>query len=197
MRNSLVLLVLVLINPFSVNAKTLVERQKEFNSILKKANTPEAKIKKAEELAKNKKSQLRIDAINYLIEQRSLSSGPVFTALVKDDDMREFAIFGVGELRIQEATPRVIHALKDDNHNIRGNAFRALQKMYPKDFNFAFHYDDAPNIRATAVKNIEKWWKENRERLKATSFKDMSPKEKQEAELRWEAYGRGYLDRPN
>lgn len=188
-------MLLFLIVPFFVQAQTLTQRQQAFQSVLNKSKTSELKIKKAEDLARDKRSKFRVDAINYLIDQKSVSSGPIIASLIRDDDVREFAIYGVGELGVYEATPLVIKALKDENHNNRGNAYRALQKMYPQDFNFEFHYDDPPHVRAQIIKNIESWWKTNRNRLKNMSMQEKTDKEKKEAEERWDKYGKEYLER--
>jgi hypothetical protein len=194
LRSFLVLLLLIL--PISSYSQSLVERQHAFQAILAKEKTPEAKIKRAEALAKDKKSIFRVDAINYLTDEKSTTSGPVFVTLIKDPDIREFAIYGIGELGFSEATPYLIRCMRDDNRNTRGNAYRALQKLYPKDFNFEFHHDDSPAKRSMVVSDIEKWWKQNRERLKNTALEHKSDKEKLEAEQRWEKYGKEYLDRP-
>ncbi len=178
-------------------ADTLGTRQKAFLSALSKAKTPEDKIKRAEELAKDKKSKFRVDAVNYLIDEKSYASGPLMASLVRDPDVGEFAIFGVGELHVVEATPLLIRELNNENRNNRGNAYRALQKLYPQDFNFEYHYDDAPQTRKPVVDNIKTWWKNNRDRLKTAAMNQKTDKEKLEAEQRWERYGKEYLDRPS
>lgn len=191
------LLLLTLLIPMQLQAETLKERQKSFQSILNKEKTDTAKIKKAENLATDKKSRFRVMAINYLIDQKSSGSGPVFVQLMKDPQVSEFAIYGVGEVGFYEATPFLIKYMRDDNRNNRGNAFRALQKLYPRDFNFEFHHDDPDYKRDEIVKNIQTWWKANRERLKSSALQRQSVQDQNDAEERWEKYGKEYLERPD
>lgn len=192
MRRLSFLIVIFLIN--NVYSADLATRQKQFKQIIEK--TPEiGQIKKAESIAKDKKSPYRIDAINYLIDQMARSSGPMMADLTKDPEIREFAIYGVGELRIAEATPLLIYYLKDPSHNVRGNAFRALEKIYPHEFNFNYRYDDSSIQRAQKVKEIEQWWELNKETLKNRDIQTMSQVEQKEALDRWEKYGKEYLNR--
>jgi len=191
----LVILALIFSIPNS-SAETLSQRQKAFQTILAKEKSPEAKIKKAENLALDKKSRYRVNAINYLIDQKSLSSGTVMVKLMKDPQVSEFAIYGVGEVGMYEATPLLIKYMKDDNRNNSGNAFRALQKLYPREFNFEFHHDDPEYKRAQVVETVTAWWKANRESLKNRAIERTSEEDKKDAEERWEKYGKEYLDRP-
>lgn len=182
--------------PSFANAETLSQRQTAFQSLLKKEKTEEARNKKIHSIAMDKKSRFRVDAINEMIDHKMLGSGPIMVTLTKDPQVREFAIYGVGELGVYEATPLLIRYMRDDNRNNRGNAFRALQKLYPRDFNFEFHHDDPEYTRNLTVEKVEGWWKVNRTRLKSQSLEKKSDQEKQEAEERWEKYGKEYLDRP-
>jgi hypothetical protein len=193
---TLILSLAVLLIPSISFSQSLQARQQAFQSVLNKEKTSEAKIKKAESLAQDKKSKFRVDAINYLIDQKSLGSGPLMVTLARDPLVREFAIYGIGELGVYEATPRLIRYMRDDNRNNRGNAYRALQKLYPREFNAQFHHDDPEYVREKVVKNVESWWKANRDRLKNRSLEQKTDKEKLEAEERWEKYGKEYLDRP-
>lgn len=187
------LIVLLLVNQsFAMDIAT---RRKQFNQIMEKSLTPESQIKKAESIARDVKSPYRIDAINYLIDQKSMTSGPMMVDLVKDSEVREFAIYGVGDLGVTEATPLLIYYLRDPNHNVRGNSYRSLQKIYPREFNFAFRYDDPPAQREKTVKEIEKWWDVNRETLKNRDIQQMTDAEQKEALERWEKYGKEYLNR--
>ncbi len=189
------MLLLTLLIPMQLQAETLGERQKAFQSILNKEKTDQAKIKKAETLAVDKKSRFRVSAINYLIDQKSTGSGPVFVQLMKDPSVSEFAIYGVGEVGFYEASPFLIKYMRDDNRNNRGNAFRALQKLYPQDFAFEFHHDDPDYKRNEIVKNIQSWWKANRDRLKDKALQRQSAEDQKDAEARWEKYGKEYLER--
>lgn len=170
-------------------------RLKDFQAIMDKIPSPDTQIKKAETLAADKKSPYRINAINYLIDHKSTASAPLMVDLVKDIDVREFAIYGVGELGVTEATPLLIYYLKDDNQNVRGNAFRSLEKIYPRDFNFPFRYDDPAPQRSKMVKEVEKWWEVNKETLKNRDIQRMTDAEQKEALERWEKYGKEYLNR--
>lgn len=176
-------------------AADIHSRHKEFQQLIEKNPTRESQIKKAQALATDKKSPYQIDAINFLIDQKSYESGSLMVELVHDSNVREFAIYGVGELGVNEATPLLIYYLKDDNQNVRGNAFRSLEKIYPRDFNFPFRYDDPPAQRAKMVKEIDKWWEMNKETLKNRDMQRMSDAEQKEALERWEKYGKEYLNR--
>lgn len=165
---SLVILLSLLALPMKSYAQnSFSDRYQKFQALIEKKKTPEDKIKKAEALAKDAQSPFRIDAINYLTEQKSPSSGSVMVELMNDPDVREFAVYSVGEFQMYEATPQLIGYLKDENQNVRGNSFHALQRMYPKDFNFKYHYDDAPYVRDRVVLKIDKWWELNQSRFKA------------------------------
>lgn len=188
-------LLLALCFSFSVQAAGLTERQKQFQLQIEKAKTPEGQIKKAEMLAKDPKSTYRIDAVNYLTDHHVKSSAPLLVELMKDPAVREFAIYGVGELQIFESTPLLIQYMKDDNRNVRGNAYRALQKMYPREFMFEFHHDDNELSRKKVIQNIENWWAINRDEFKNRKLQEVSEADKKEAEARWEKYGKDYLQR--
>lgn len=193
---TLSLLFAVLLIPSISFSQSLAERQKAFHAALNKEKTPEGQIKKAQTIAQDKKSKFRVDAINYLIDQKSMSSGPMMVHLAKDPAVREFALYGIGELGVYEATPLLIRYMRDDNRNNRGNAYRALQKLYPREFNVEFHHDDPEYTREKIVKDVESWWRANRDRLKNRTMEQKTDKEKQEAEERWEKYGKDYLERP-
>lgn len=197
MRFSLLLLAVTILLPSVVFPETLSERKKAFLTTINKEKTDEARIKKVHSIAMDKKSRFRVMAINYLIDTKSTQSGPLMVQLTKDPQVSEFAIYGVGELEVYEATPILIRYMKDENRNNRGNAYRALQKLYPNDFNFEFHHDDEELKRNRVVQNIQAWWKANRERLKSQSLQRKTDAEKKEAEERWEKYGKDYLDRPS
>jgi hypothetical protein len=190
------MLLLALLIPIQLQAETLKERQGAFQSVLNKEKTDQAKIKKAEFITLDTKSRFRVDAINYLIDKKSVSSGSVFVQLMKDPQLSEFAIFGVGEVGFYEATPLLIKYMKDENRNNRGNAYRSLQKLYPEDFNFEFHHDDPEFKRNQVVESIQSWWKDNGERLKNRELQKQNQIDKKEAEIRWEKYGKEYLERP-
>ena len=193
---TLILSLVVLSLPSISFSQSLAARQQAFQSVLKKEKTSDAKIKRAEAISQDKKSKFRVDAINYLIDQKSASSGSLMAKLARDPAVREFALYGIGELGVYEATPLLIRYMRDENRNNRGNAYRALQKLYPKEFNIEFHHDDPEYTREKVVSNVQNWWKSNRDRLKNRSMEQKTDQEKQEAEARWEKYGKDYLERP-
>lgn len=196
MRALILSLLILFLIPSPSFSQSLAQRQAAFHSILKKEKTPELKAKRVRIIAKDKKSKFRVDAINYLIDEKSPTTGLLMVNLAKDPDVREFALYGIGELELYEATPLLIRYMRDDNRNNRGNAYRALQKLYPRDFNVEFHHDDPEYTRERVVQNVVSWWKTNRSRLKSRSMEKKTDQEKQEAEERWEKYGKDYLDRP-
>ncbi|MEZ4846236.1 MAG: HEAT repeat domain-containing protein [Bdellovibrionota bacterium] len=129
-----------------------------------------------------------------MIDQKSVSSGSLMAKLARDPAVREFALYGIGELGVYEATPLLIRYMRDENCNNRGNAYRALQKLYPKEFNIEFHHDPeyTQEKRCSNVQLVEGQSRS----LKNCSLEQKTDQEKQEAEASWEKYGKEYLDRP-
>ncbi len=196
-KSTLYLLILLFLLTYPVHAQeTLPQRQKAFHAVLNKSKTDDGKILKAQELAKDVKSRFRIDAINYLIDEEAATSGPLMARLAKDVYVREFAIYALGEFETYESTPLLIHYMNDENRNVRGNAFRALQKMYPKEFDFEYHHDDDEPKRKGILTKVDQWWRANHDQYKNKVFQDMSEKDKKDAQDRWEKYGKEYLSRP-
>ena len=183
---------------FASNAisETLAHRNQAFRQILVKEKTDASKIKKAEQIALDKKSRFRVTAINYLIDHQSRASGSVMVQLMKDRQVSEFAIYGVGEIGFYEATPLLIKYMRDDNRNNRGNAFRALQKLYPREFNFEFHHDDPEYQRNQVVDAVTSWWNSNQAKLRTRAIQQISDADKKDAEERWDKYAKEYLERP-
>ena len=179
-------------------ADEVFNRQQSFLKQLEKEKDDTSKITKAEKIARDVRSKYRIDAINYLIDKASVSSGSVLADLTTDPQVQDFAIFGVGELGVYEATPMLIKGLSSANRNVRGNAYRALKKLYPTELDgkpFEFHHDDPDYIRKKTVNTYERWWKDNHTIFQDKQTKLLSPEDKQKALERWEKYGKQYLDR--
>lgn len=160
----------------------------EFRNILRKESTRETKVKKALSIAADPKSKYRRDAIAFLGDVRAKEAVPVLIQIAKERNEREFSLHALGEIRNARAVPVLIHYLSDPSENVRGNAYRSLEKTVKK--TFSYRYDDAPSLRLISVKEIEHWWEQNSATFRV---QELSKAEAQEAEDAWQKYGRQYL----
>ncbi len=160
----------------------------EFRNLLRKEPTRETKVKKALSIAADPKSKYRRDAVAFLGDVRAKEAVPVLIEIAKERNEREFSIHALGEIRDARTDPALIRYLSDPSENVRGNAYRSLEKTLNN--TFSYRYDDAPSLRLISVKEIEHWWEQN-----STTFRVQEPSkaEAQEAEEAWQKYGRQYL----
>ncbi|MFH1018665.1 MAG: HEAT repeat domain-containing protein [Pseudomonadota bacterium] len=164
------------------------KRVVEFRNMIRREPTRAAKVRKATELARKVSSPYRKDSINFLVETRARESLPVLLDLTNDAEVREFAIYGLGELRSQNAGPTLIRFLSDGSDNVRGNAERALKKITR--VSFSYRYSDPPATRQRGIREIQDWWQKNKEHF---TVKEETPEERKEAEEAWDKYGKQYV----
>jgi hypothetical protein len=162
-----------------------------FRNLLRKETTREAKVKRAIALAKDPASPYIRDAVDFLASVRAKEGVPLLLGLCRKEEVREFAIHALGEIRDARAMPTLIEGLSDESENVRGNAHRAIEKTARK--SFSYRYDDPKDVRALAAERIGKWWKENEASFRVEEF---SAAETAEADSAWQKYGREYLKSP-
>src|SRR5438045_1488054 len=99
--------------------KSYQERLNRFQNIISKQSGRRGRIQKAVELSKDRKSEFRVDALNLLAAAKPKEALPDLYAIVKDPDIREFAIYTIGEIPSERSIPVLIPYLDDPNENVR------------------------------------------------------------------------------
>jgi hypothetical protein len=160
----------------------------EFRNLLRKETTREAKVRKAVSIAKDPRSKYLRDAIEFLGVVRAKEAVPALIDISNVPNETEFAVHALGEIRDARAVPTFIRLLSDESDNVRGNAYRALEKTTKR--SFSYRYDDVPDARASSIAEIQRWWAANSSTFKV---QEATSAEAAEAEEAWQKFGRQYL----
>lgn len=164
------------------------ERQKKFNQLITREKNRTSLTKLAIAMAKDPGSEFRIDAINLLAEVKPKEAVEPLLDASKDPNVREFAIFALGEIPSEKPIPQLIKFLDDPSENVRGNAYQALRKILG--LNFRYDYTSAGLKRKEGIADIQSWWDHNKENFKV---RERTPEELKAAEQNWEIYGKQYI----
>ena len=163
-------------------------RVAEFQAILAKQPTRDAKVRKAVAMVADSKSRYRLDAIDFLASVRAKEAVPTLIQVAKARNEREFALHALGEIRDARSVWPLIHYLSDPDENVRGNAYRSIERITKK--SFPYRYDDSPVNRAKASQEIGLWWKAHEKTFKV---QESTKEESEEAARAWQKYGQQYL----